>query len=102
MNAELLAEHLRARGLIILDVTRHHTQPDVCVIYLHGNAGQHQHSFALDTVRTVPGVRRVVESVKSTAILLAWIETDGKEEPPAQAHTVSGHLGVYGSRPYLT
>lgn len=72
----MLQEELRARDLVILDVATHYQDPTVLIVYLHGLSGQYVNGWAKSVVESVPGVRAVAESVRTPAIILAWIEAD--------------------------
>jgi hypothetical protein len=73
MQPHKLHEELVFRGLHLLGVTQHHANPEVLVIFLHGNAGDWVDEPALDIVSSVPGVRNAVESVATPTIILARI-----------------------------
>jgi hypothetical protein len=70
MEPETLREELERRGLTILGVGQHRTNPEVLVVYLHGNSGQWVDGAARRIVATVPGVATVTDSVQSPTILL--------------------------------
>ncbi len=70
MEPRKLRLELENRGLSILGVTWDDADPEVLVVYLHGNAGQWRDGAARLLVATVPGVRAVSESPGSAAILL--------------------------------
>jgi hypothetical protein len=72
MEPQTLSRELQARGLELLGVGRHATNPEVLVVYLHGNAGQWQDGTARMLIASVPGVITVTESLQSPAILLVW------------------------------
>ena len=73
MEPQTLRRELESRGLELLSVGRHHHDPDVLVVYLHGNAGQWRDGAARVLIASVPGVSRVIESAQSTAILLVTV-----------------------------
>jgi hypothetical protein len=74
MGPEDLREELEAAGLVLLGVGQHRGNPDVLVVYLHGNAGQWVGGAALGKIAAVPGVLAVSESVQSPSILLVRVE----------------------------
>ena len=73
MEPETLARQVRARGLVILAVTRHRSAEDVLVVYLHGNAGQWANDTAAGLVADVPGVVAVAQTVQTPSILLVRV-----------------------------
>jgi hypothetical protein len=73
-------EELVFRGLQLLGVNQHQANPEVLVIYLHGNAGQWVDQTALDIVSSVPGVGNAVESVSTPTIILARIDAQTPTE----------------------
>jgi len=79
MEPQRLRSELERRGLELLGVGQHHTNPDVLVVYLHGNAGQWLDGAARILIAAVPGVVKVTESIQSPAILLVRVKPD----PPA-------------------
>jgi len=74
MGPDDLRIELESAGLVLLGVGQHRGNPDVLVVYLHGNAGQWVDGGALGKVAAVPGVVAVTESVQSPAILLVRVE----------------------------
>jgi len=66
MEPQKLRRELETRGLSILG----DTDPEVLVVYLHGNAGQWRDGAARLLIAAVPGVRGVSESSQSATILL--------------------------------
>ena len=74
MGPEELREELEAAGLVLLGVGQHRSNPDVLVVYLHGNAGQWVGGGAVGRIAAVPGVMAVSESVQSPSILLVRVE----------------------------
>ena len=76
MQPQALHEELAFRGLHLLGVSQHQANPEVLVIYLHGNAGDWVDKAALDIVSSVPGIRNAVESVSTPTIILARIERE--------------------------
>lgn len=74
MGPDDLRAELEAAGLVLLGVGQHRGNPDVLVVYLHGNAGQWVNGGALDKIASVPGVLAVTESVQSPAILLVRVQ----------------------------
>jgi hypothetical protein len=77
MGPDDLREELEAAGLVLLGVGQHRGNPDVLVVYLHGNAGQWVNGGALGKIAAVPGVMAVSESVQSPSILLVRVEYTG-------------------------
>ena len=77
MGPEELREELEAAGLVLLGVGQHRGNPDVLVVYLHGNAGQWVGGGAVGRIAAVPGVMAVSESVQSPSILLVRVEYTG-------------------------
>jgi hypothetical protein len=69
-----LREELEAAGLVLLGVGQHRGNPDVLVVYLHGNAGQWVGGSALGKIAAVPGVVAVSESVHSPSIVLVRVQ----------------------------
>ena len=69
-----LRQELEAAGLVLLGVGQHRGNPDVLVVYLHGNAGQWLDGAAISKVASVPGVVAVSESVHSPTILLVRVQ----------------------------
>lgn len=78
MVPDALNRELQTRGLVILGIGRHRTDPDVLFVYLHGNQGQWVEGQALELVAEVPGVAAVTESIQSPTILL--VRTDPAHE----------------------
>ncbi len=74
MGPDELRRELEAAGLVLLGVGQHRGNPDVLVVYLHGNAGQWVNGQALGKVAAIPGVSAVAESVKSPSILLVKVD----------------------------
>jgi hypothetical protein len=74
MGPDELRAELESVGLVLLGVGQHRGNPDVLVVYLHGNAGQWVDGGALSKVAAVPGVVAVSESVHSPAILLVLVQ----------------------------
>lgn len=74
MEAESLRRELASRGLEVLGVGQHQANPEVLVIYLHGNAGQWVGGYARQVIESVPGVIAVAESVSARTILLARLD----------------------------
>jgi len=74
-RADLLRADLEARGLVLLAVSAHRTDPQLFTVYLHGAAAQWVGGEAMRTVASIPGVVDVVESVQSRSILLVRIQT---------------------------
>lgn len=74
MGPDDLREELEAAGLVLLGVGQHRGNPDVLVVYLHGNAGQWVGGGALGKIAAIPGVVAVSESVQSPSILLVRVE----------------------------
>jgi hypothetical protein len=74
IGPEDLREELEAAGLVLLGVGQHRGNPDVLVVYLHGNAGQWVDGGAITKVAAVPGVKAVSESVQSPSILLVRVD----------------------------
>ena len=74
MGPDELQAELEAVGLVLLGVGQHRRNPDVLVVYLHGNAGQWVDGRAVDKVASIPGVVAVTESVHSPAILLVRVQ----------------------------
>jgi hypothetical protein len=84
MEPQRLRSELEARGLELLGVGKHHANPEVLVVYLHGNAGQWRDGVARTLIASVPGVVTVTESIQSPAILLVRIDlTMIQESGPA-------------------
>jgi hypothetical protein len=81
MGPNDLREELEAAGLVLLGVGQHRGNPDVLVVYLHGNAGQWVGGAAIGKIAAVPGVMAVSESVQSPSILLVRVEI-AAEQPP--------------------
>jgi hypothetical protein len=75
MGPDELRRELEATGLVLLGVGQHRGNPDVLVVYLHGNAGQWVDGRALGTIAAVQGVLAVSESVQSPSILLVKVDT---------------------------
>ena len=73
MDPQKLRRELQSRGLEVLTVGIHHADPDVLVVYLHGNAGQWRDGAAQMLIASVPGVSQVIESAQSSAILLVTV-----------------------------
>jgi hypothetical protein len=74
-----LRTELESRGLTVLGVSQHRLNPEVLVVYLHGNAGQWLDGTARRVIASVPGVLTVTESVQSPCILLVRLQpTDGE------------------------
>lgn len=82
MGPDDLREELEAAGLVLLGVGQHRGNPDVLVVYLHGNAGQWVDGRALGKIAAVPGVKAVSESVQSPSILLVRVEYAGDRDRP--------------------
>jgi hypothetical protein len=80
-----LLRELRRRGLEVLAVSQHRSDPQVLIVYLHGNAGQWAGGYALEVIASVPEVLKVEESVTTPTILLALVETH-----PMDVETVEG------------
>jgi hypothetical protein len=80
MEPDKLRRELEARGLELLGVGRHHSSPDILIVYLHGNAGQWRDGAARNLIGSVPGVITVSESVHSASILLARVETTDADD----------------------
>ena len=74
MGPQELRVELESSGLVLLGVGQHRGNPDVLVVYLHGNAGQWVDGTALNKIAAVPGVLAVTESVQSPSILLVRVE----------------------------
>jgi hypothetical protein len=74
MGPDELRDELEAAGLVLLGVGQHRGNPDVLVVYLHGNAGQWVGGNALGKIAALPGVVAVSESVQSPSILLVRVE----------------------------
>jgi hypothetical protein len=74
MEPHRLRRELEGRGLELLGVGRHHSHPDILVVYLHGNAGQWRDGAARLLIASVPGVLTVTESPQSPAILLVRVD----------------------------
>jgi hypothetical protein len=74
MTPNDLREELEAAGLVLLGVGQHRGNPDVLVVYLHGNAGQWVDGAARGKIAAIPGVMAVSESVQSPSILLVRVE----------------------------
>jgi hypothetical protein len=74
MEPHRLRRELEGRGLELLGVGQHHTNPEVLVVYLHGNAGQWRDGAARLLIASVPGVLTVTESLQSPAILLVRVD----------------------------
>jgi hypothetical protein len=83
MEPGLLKRELESRGLVLLAVARHRSDPEVLVVYLHGNEGQWVDGRARRRTASVPGVVAVIESVQSPTILFVRVESseDGHPEP---------------------
>ncbi len=77
MSPEELKRELEVGGLRMLGVSQHHSNPEVLVVYLHGNAGQSADGFAKHLIAGVPGVVAVEESVSAATILLALVPLTG-------------------------
>ncbi|HST81043.1 MAG TPA: hypothetical protein VLL08_04855 [Kineosporiaceae bacterium] len=75
MGPDELRRELEAAGLVLLGVGQHRGNPDVLVVYLHGNAGQWVDGRALGKIAAVSGVLAVSESVQSPSILLVKVDT---------------------------
>jgi hypothetical protein len=74
IGPDALREDLDAAGLVLLGVGQHRGNPDVLVVYLHGNAGQWVGGSALGKIAAVPGVVAVSESVHSPSIVLVRVQ----------------------------
>jgi len=74
MEANLLQAELHKRGLVVLGVGQHRANPEVLVVYLHGNAGQWVDGLARRLIARVPGVLAVTDSVQTPAILLVRVQ----------------------------
>jgi hypothetical protein len=70
MEPDQLRDHLRDRGLFVLYVSRHPTDAQAYIVYLHGYAGQSANGHAQQIIEQVPGVTSAVESFQTSAILL--------------------------------
>ncbi len=70
MEPDQLRDALRARRLFVLAVSRHPTDAQAFVVYLHGNAGQFVDGYARRLIAQVPGVLSARESIQTPAILL--------------------------------
>jgi len=66
----ILEEMIRGRGLEILEVSAHQTDPTVMVVYVHGNSGQGFTGEATMVIRSLPGVRNAVASKASMDIIV--------------------------------
>ena len=76
-----LRTELESRGLTVLGVSQHRLNPEVLVVYLHGNAGQWLGGRARRVIASVPGVETVTESVQSPCILLVRLQpADGEDQ----------------------
>ena len=76
-----LRTELESRGLTVLGISQHRLNPEVLVVYLHGNAGQWLGGRARRVIASVPGVETVTESVQSPCILLVRLEpADGEDQ----------------------
>ena len=74
MDPQSLRSELENRGLTVLGVGQHRSNPEVLIVYLHGNEGQWIDGKARRVVASVPGVVTVVDSVQSPTILLVRTE----------------------------
>ena len=74
MGPDELQAELEAVGLVLLGVGQHRRNPDVLVVYLHGNAGQWVDGTATDRIAALPGVLAVTESVHSPSIVLVRVD----------------------------
>jgi hypothetical protein len=73
MNHEQLEQELRGAGIALLAVSPHAKDPDVAVVYLHGAMGQWIDSWAVNLIRSIPGVRTAESHVRTPAIVLVWM-----------------------------
>jgi hypothetical protein len=73
VEPNLLQTELQARGLVVLGVGQHRANPEVLVVYLHGNAGQWVDGVARRLIARVPGVLAVSDSVQSPTIILVRV-----------------------------
>jgi hypothetical protein len=73
MGPDELRAELEALGLVLLGVGQHRRNPDVLVVYLHGNAGQWADGNARARIAAVRDVIAVSESVHSPSILLVRV-----------------------------
>jgi hypothetical protein len=79
LGPDELRRELETAGLVLLGVGQHRGNPDVLVVYLHGNAGQWVGGRALSMIAAVPGVMAVSESVQSPSILLVKVDPAGRD-----------------------
>ena len=80
MGPDELRVELETSGLVLLGVGQHRGNPDVLVVYLHGNAGQWVDGNAMNKIAAVPGVLAVSESVQSPSILLVRVQFSPDED----------------------
>lgn len=86
MNVDNLLKEIRARGISVLAVAAHPKDRDVAVVYLHGPDGHWIDGHATRIIGLIPGVRNASASVRTPAIVLAWLEPDS-DRPPAQTRS---------------
>jgi hypothetical protein len=79
MTAQELRKVLEARGLVILHVGVDSADPEVLVVYLHGNAGQWWDGYARNLIRAVDEVVSVKDSQESRTILLVRMSSEPVE-----------------------
>jgi hypothetical protein len=78
MQADALQEELKRRGLELLGVGQHNSNPEVLIVYLHGNAGQWANGLARQVISQVPNVLATAESVSTPAIVLVRVAIEGR------------------------
>jgi hypothetical protein len=74
MDPRRLRTELESRGLTILGVGQHRLNPEVLIVYLHGNDGQWLDGAAQRVIASVPGVQTVTESVQTPSIILVRLQ----------------------------
>jgi hypothetical protein len=81
--------------LRVLAVSQHRSDPQVLIVYLHGNAGQYCEGYALEVVASVPGVLKAEESVTTPTILLALVEAGSVdvESPTSSSSVIQPTIG---------
>jgi len=78
LSRESLETVIRGRGLEILVVSVHQSDPTVMVVYVHGNSGQGVSGEARSVIRGIPGVLNAVASEASENIILVKLAVEGR------------------------
>ena len=83
LRAAHLHDALVAQGIELLTISHSCVQPNLLLVFLHGNAGQWVEGGALRKIKRIPGVVTAANSRDTQTIVLVDYNAPGKREPPS-------------------